>query len=495
MSQLDIIIDKALSLKGSHKYDNYCQRFVRVCYEAAGIIGEAASANEACSKWKVSDSMDNVPAGAAVYFKGIGAYGHVGIATANGNVIHAANGVRIQTLEYCDKKYVFKGWGWQGGKKPEGAEGTAKVAGEKKSTEGTKKTTAKTKTIEELSFKNLGKTAGESLFGAIDTVGKADKGYELLIENDKVYLPVILGEVTLEYKRQLSPGTLRFNVLKDKDIDFQEGSPVRLRVGGKDIFRGYVFEKSRKERDIISVTAYDSLRYFKNKDTVLYRGKKYSDLLRMLISDYRLKEGDICDTGYVIEKQIEEGTVFDILANAADITYLQNGTVFTLLDEFGKICLRNTEAMTTDFVLNSDNTSYFDYTTTIDREVYDYIRVIADDKNKGVRNVYSLSDDNVMRWGRIQCCLKQMEELTEPQIRQLAEGYLKRYSRKRRYLSLFDVQGNISLRGGSIVKVNFDLGDIVINEMMTCEKVRHRFCGNNHLMNVDLYGREGEFDV
>ncbi len=500
MSQLDIILNKALSLKGSHSYDEYCQRFVRVCCEAAGITGEAASANEAYGKWKVSDRMDNVPAGAAVYFKGTNAYGHVGIATANGNVIHAADGVRVQSLEYCDKKYVFKGWGWQGGIRPDGAAGSEKLAAdnvESGKTSGSTKDGSSTgvRTIEEIAEKSLGATYKSSLFGAIDSAESAGSGYELLIENDRVYLPVIEGAVTLEYKRQLNPGVLRFNVHKDNIINFQGGSPVRLRVGGKDIFRGYVFEKSRKERDIISVTAYDSLRYFKNKDTILYRNKKYSDLLKMLIKDYRLREGDICDTGYVIEKQLEEGTVFDILANAADITYVQTGSSFVLLDDFGSICLRNRQSMTTDIVFDKDNTGSFDYTSTIDREVYDYIQVVIDNKKEGVRNVYTASDDNTALWGRLQYYFKPKEELNEAQIKALADEYLKRYSRKRRYLSLFDVKGDISVRGGSVVGVNLDLGDIIVNEQMTCDRVCHTFYGKHHLMDIDLYGREGEFDV
>lgn len=500
MSQLDIIIDKALSLKGSHAYDNYCQRFVRVCYEAAGISGSAASANEAYRKWAVSDSIKNIPAGAAVYFKGFGDDGHVGIATGNGNIIHAANGVRVQDIDYCDKKYHFKGWGWQGGVRPSGASGkevsdkTDSKSTAKKTAVKAKNTSPKKRTVENIAVKNIGGSYSGSVYGELSDVGSVCDGYELLIENDRVYLPAIMGEMSLEYRRQLSPAVLKFNVLKDSGIDFGGGAPVRLRVGGKDVFRGYVFDKRRKERDIISVTAYDSLRYFKNRDTVLYRGKKYSDLLKMLIADYRLSAGDICDTGYIIEKCLDEGTVFDILANAADMTYLHTGKRYILLDDFGKICLRNIAAMDTACVFDEHNTGSFLYRSTIDRDVYDYVRIAADDKAQGLRNVYDLSDSNTALWGRLQYYIKPKEELNEAQVKALAQTVLKKYSRKRRFLSLFDARGNIAVRGGSVVRVNFDLGDIVINENMLCERVKHKFEGSLHLMDIDLYGREGEFD-
>ena len=492
MSKADIIVEKALSLKGSHEYDNYCQRFVRVCYEAAGIYASASSAAEACSKWKISENMNNVPRGAAVYFKGTGSYGHVGIATGNGNVVHAANGVRVQSLEYCDKRYVFIGWGWHGGSNPDGKTSSSSAASSTSS--GTKKTATVKRDIEEVRHIPLSGYE-DALRGTIDSALTDERGYELLVENDRVYMPAVAGTLTLDYRRSLAPTALHFKALKDNVLDFREGSPLRLRIGGRDIFRGYVFEKSRSERDIISVTAYDSLRYFKNKDTLLYKNKKYSELLSMIIGDCHLKAGDIADTGYVIAKQLEEGTYFDILANAADITYTATGRQYVLLDDFGSICLRKQEDMSTGIVLEGNVIGSFDYTSTIDREVYNYVLAAYNNTSKGVREVYSLSDSNTALWGRLQYYLKLKEEMNSAQLKSAMEQYLKQYSRKRRYLTLKEVKGDINVRGGSLVRVSLDLGDIIINEDMICERAIHSFYGREHLMELYLSGREGEFDV
>ena len=501
MSQVDVIIDKALSLKGNHYYDNYCQRFVRECYEAAGISGSASSAMEAYKKWCVSAKMSNVPRGAAVYFKGTNAYGHVGIYTGNGNIVHAANGVRVQSLDYCAQKYTYLGWGWQGGTRPDGASGRTTAekdalrrTGLTREDEEKAKKGKKTRPIEDISRQSLFAASGGTVFGKLDSIGSVSSGYELLIEDRQVYLPALTGKMTLEYRRQLAPGRLVFNVLKDSKIDFGEGSPVRLRVGGRDVFRGYVFEKYRKERDVISVSCYDSLRYLKNRDTILYRGKKYSELLKMILSDYSLKQGDIADTGYVIEKQLAEGTLFDILADAADITYTATGKSFVLLDEFGKICLRDTQKMTVDGELNNESISTFDYKSTIDREVYNSVLFVEDDRQAGVRKVYTASDSNVYEWGVLQKLIKPKEEVNTAMLSAMAREFLKKYSRKRRYLTLKNVKGNIALRGGSVIRVRLDIGDLMLNELMSCERIRHTFEGNSHLMDIDLYGREGEFD-
>ena len=65
-----------------------------------------------------------------------------------------------------------------------------------------------------------------------DMPGVVNQGVELLIQNDKIYLPIVEGDITLSYERKNTPGTLKFNVMKDEILNFQEGNPVRLRVNG-----------------------------------------------------------------------------------------------------------------------------------------------------------------------------------------------------------------------------------------------------------------------
>ncbi|OQB14990.1 MAG: Autolytic lysozyme [Firmicutes bacterium ADurb.Bin193] len=113
----DIAIAKAKSLLGSTAYYGYCQRFVRISFEAAGIMGYASTANEAWSKWGVSTSSNNIPKGAIVYFN-TSSSGHAGIYMGDGNVIHAVQTVKIESFEALKAKYGYKGWGYQGGVNP-----------------------------------------------------------------------------------------------------------------------------------------------------------------------------------------------------------------------------------------------------------------------------------------------------------------------------------------------------------------------------------------
>lgn len=105
---------------------------------------------------------------------------------------------------------------------------------------------------------------------------------ELLIANEsgmKVFQPILQEGIEWSTERRSTPGKLTFKVVKDSIIDFSEGSAVRMRVDGKNAFFGFVFSKKRDKDQIITVTAYDQLRYLNNKDTYVYENKTASQLV------------------------------------------------------------------------------------------------------------------------------------------------------------------------------------------------------------------------
>ena len=115
------MVDTARRYMGSGEFNHYCQRFVRKVGESIGLpASSAGSALEACNKWRVSTDR-NIPVGATVYLRGRTPgtngyiYGHVGIYTGNGNVIHALGTVKEQSLDSLLQSFDYLGWGWQAG--------------------------------------------------------------------------------------------------------------------------------------------------------------------------------------------------------------------------------------------------------------------------------------------------------------------------------------------------------------------------------------------
>ncbi len=315
--------------------------------------------------------------------------------------------------------------------------------------------------------------------------------YELLIQNGgTVYLPAVEDGVTWDTERKGSPGRLSFSVVKDAGLNFQEGNPVSFRQDGKGVFYGFVFTKRRDKGGLIQVTAYDQLRYLKNKDTVREVGVKASDLLEMLAADFRLQCGEIEDTGYTIESIAEDDqSLFDIILSALDETVQATGKLFVLYDDFGKLCLRDIANMKREFLVDRDVSEDIDYSSSIDSQTYNKVKLTYENGDTGKRDVFISQDGEAMnRWG----VLQYYESVqTETGAAQKADALLKLYDRKTRTLTVRGVLGDVSVRAGTLVPVSLHLGDIVANTFMLAEKVKHTFRENEHVMDLTLIG--GDF--
>lgn len=316
---------------------------------------------------------------------------------------------------------------------------------------------------------------------------------ELLIQhNQTIYYPIVKEGITWATERQGCPGTLKFDVVKDGIINFAEGDPVRMKVDGVNVFYGFVFIKKRDKEKIISVTAYDQLRYFKNKDTYVFENKTASDILKMIASDYKMQVGEIDDTKWIIASDVEENTsLFDIIGNALDAT-LQNLTeMYVLFDNFGKIVLKNIANLQIPLLIDEETGQNFDYTSSIDSNTYNKIKLIYNNEDTGTREVFIAQDGSHMnQWG----VLQYFDTIDSPENgKSKADALLKLYNAKTRNLSINSAFGDPRIHAGCMVVVQLALGDINANQWMLVEKCKHTFKNGLHTMDLTLRG--GEFVV
>lgn len=314
---------------------------------------------------------------------------------------------------------------------------------------------------------------------------------EILIQhNNKVQEVVVEEGVKLTSERKGSPATLKFTIVKDNIVEFEEGDPVRLSVDNNNIFYGFVFSKSRDKSGTIDVTAYDQLRYFKNKDTKTYTNKTASQVLKMLASDFNLNTGTIEDTEFIIASRCESNqTLFDIIQNALDLELQNKKEMYVLYDDFGKICLKNLERMKLGLVINAETGENYDYTSSIDSDTYNKIKLTRDNENTGKREVYIAQDtNNINKWGILQY-YDTIDENTNGASK--ADALLELYNKKTRNLKITNALGDIRVRGGSMIIVQLELEDITVQNFMIVEKVTHTFKNKEHLMDLTLQG--GEF--
>lgn len=313
--------------------------------------------------------------------------------------------------------------------------------------------------------------------------------YDLIIATDSgMFYPVVCDVIILTSCRVGSPATLKFSIVDD--TDFSEGNAVRFSVNGTDMFFGFVFTLSRDKNNIISITAYDQLRYFKNKDTYVYEGKKASEVLAMVAEDFNCQLGDVEDTGYVISSRIEENTtLFDIVSNALDLTVENTSQLFVLYDDFGKICLKNISSLVLDLLINEDSAENFSYSSSIDSQSYNKIKLTYDNSDTGTRDVYiAMDSNNINSWG----ILQYFDTLVEGENGSAkANALLELYNKKTKGLSISNALGDTRVRAGCLIVVLLSFGNVKIENLMLVETVSHYFKEGQHLMNLTLSG--GEF--
>ena len=318
-----------------------------------------------------------------------------------------------------------------------------------------------------------------------------DVNIELLIQHgDKVFIPVVQEGITSTTERKGCPGELKFKVVKDDVISFTEGDAVRLKVNGQNVFYGFIFKKQRDKEQIISVPAYDQLRYLKNKDTIVYENKTAGELIQMIAKDYMMQTGTIEDTGFKIKSRVEENTsLFDMIQNALDMTLENQKYMYVMYDDFGKIALKGLDNMRLNLLIDEETGENFDYTSSIDSNTYNKVKLTYDNEKTGTREVYVAQDsENMNAWG----VLQYFDTLQEGENgKAKADALLSLYNKKTRNLTIKNAFGDVRVRAGSMIVVIMDLGDMKLKNLMLVEKCKHEFKESQHLMTLTLRG--GEF--
>ena len=314
---------------------------------------------------------------------------------------------------------------------------------------------------------------------------------EILIQHgSSIQFPAVVEGAKLTLERKGTPGKLTFTVVKDSALNFQEGDPVKLTVGGIPMFYGFVFTKKRSREKTIDVVAYDQLRYLKNKDTLIDEGLKASDILKRLATDFRLNLGTVEDTGYTLETVVEENqTLFDMIQNALDETLRNTKQLFILYDDCGSLTLKNINSLKTDLLIDASTAEDFDYSSSIDEQTYNKIKLAFNNEKTGKRELFVAQDGgNMNQWGVLQY-FEQIQSETGAAAK--ANALLGLYNRKTRRLTVKNAFGRPDIRGGSAVMVSLNLGDIVANQFLVVDRVTHTFRGNEHFMDLVLFG--GDF--
>lgn len=197
----------------------------------------------------------------------------------------------------------------------------------------------------------------------------------------------------------------------------------------------------------------------------------------------------------MIASRVEDNTsLFDMIENALDLTLQNNKEMFVLYDDFGKLTLKNISSMYVGeqgayLMIDEETGENFEYSSSIDNDTYNKIKLTYDNEDTGKREVYIAQDSSHMNaWG----VLQYFDTLSKGENGQAkADALLKLYNSKTRTLKITNAIGDTRVRAGSMIVINLALGDINVKNFMLVEKVTHTFKLDSHFMDLTLRG--GEF--
>ncbi|MDO4295016.1 MAG: hydrolase [bacterium] len=313
---------------------------------------------------------------------------------------------------------------------------------------------------------------------------------EVLIDDgSRQFYPVVLGNATWSLERQGVPGKFEFLVLVDSNYPIQEGNRVCVFWNGTAFFYGFVFERKWSKDKEMKITAYDQLRYLKNKDTYVYKNKTADGVIRMIAEDFGLSVGELASTEFVIASRSEsDKTLFDIILTALDLTMVSTRKMYVLYDSYGKLTLTSIADMKLNVAIFPDTAEDYDCSSSIDGDTYNQVKVSIDNEDSGKREIYiAKHSENINAWGVLQYYY-QADKGVNGQA--TADSLLLQYNRKTKKLSVKNALGDVGVRAGCLIPVFLDLEDESLKNYMMVEKVTHTWEGEKYTMNLDLRGRD-----
>ncbi len=297
--------------------------------------------------------------------------------------------------------------------------------------------------------------------------------YQNIETGDAHDITTLVKSARWETRRVGSPAQLSLTLIADPAIEITEGGIVTLTENGTGLFYGYVFKHSRTESEEISVTAYDQMRYLKNKDTYVFTGQTADEITTQICADFGIKVGALEPTGYVIPSMVEDGqTLFDIILGALDLTLVNTGKMYYLWDDFGSLRISDVAASAIGLTVGDGSLATgYTYQSDIDSDTANKVKLVRDNKETGKRDVWVVMDSSTQkRWGILQHYDKVAEELNSAQVEAMADSLLELKNRPKKSLSINGLS-DLSIRAGRSILVS--IADVGVSGWYIVDECTH----------------------
>jgi hypothetical protein len=285
------------------------------------------------------------------------------------------------------------------------------------------------------------------------------------------------------------PGKATLNIIKNDLVPFAEGNTIEIYDNEKGIFKGFIFTISYTKNNIIQIIAYDQTRYLKNQDHYQFKaGITSSNIFEEICKDYKLKYNTVTTSTFGLPSKIHDNKCLgDIIQESLDLTLIHAGKKYIIRDNFGTLEHIDLLALQTNYLIDDDIIIDYNYSSSIDNDVYNVVKLRKSKITKGdKKNGVLLSESNTIKgWGKLQYFETVDDNMAIPQMENMAKIILKDKNRPKRELSLSTI-GNFNINAGNSCFTNINsVADLKTTKRVLITSVQHNI-GKIHTMDLNF---------
>uniref|UniRef100_UPI002639914E XkdQ/YqbQ family protein n=1 Tax=uncultured Helicobacter sp. TaxID=175537 RepID=UPI002639914E len=246
-------------------------------------------------------------------------------------------------------------------------------------------------------------------------------------------LTQVVNSIAVTTYLEIKPGKLELEL---KPLDSLEwvalGALITVKVDNEKLFFGYVFKFEVNQDRSCTITAYDQIRYLACKDTLVTKNATASDIFKQVCDSYGIKYKLVAKSPHILARRINDNKPYaDMIAYALDKTLIDTNSWYFIRDNWGTVEFLDIYNERTNIAIGDNSLlSQFSYTTSIDSDTYNQIKLVKENKETKRREIYLQKDStNINRWGTLQFYEVVQDNMNEAQIKARADTLLKYYNK------------------------------------------------------------------